>query len=143
VAINVAGVIEPALQAAEVRRSAARPAHDITAYDLYLRALATYYPITKERLLKALELLHQAITIDRHCGPALSLAAMCQMRLFREGWAEEPETPGEAVDLARQALQAAGDDPSILANAAFVLANFGEDISAISRLPRASPAAGS
>ena len=134
VAINVAGVIEPALQAAEVRRSAARSVHEVTAYDLYLRALATYYPITKERLLKALELLHQAITIDRHCGPALSLAAMCQMRLFREGWAEEPETASEAVDLARQALQVAGDDPSILANAAFVLANFGEDIGAMMAL---------
>jgi adenylate cyclase len=134
VAINVAGVIEPALQAAEVRRSAARPMHDVTAYDLYLRALATYYPITKERLLEALELLHQAIAIDRHCGPALSLAAMCQMRLFREGWADEPQTAGEAVDLARQALQVAGDDPGILANAAFVLANFGEDIGAMMAL---------
>jgi adenylate cyclase len=134
VAINVAGVIEPALQAAEVRRSAARPTHDITAYDLYLRALATYYPITKERLVEALELLHQALAIDRHCGPALSLAAMCQMRLFREGWAEESETAGRGVDLARQALQAAGDDPGILANAAFVLANFGEDIGAMMAL---------
>jgi TolB-like protein/class 3 adenylate cyclase len=77
VATNVAGVIEPALQAAEVRRSAARPTNDLTAYDLYLRALATYYPITKERLLTALELLKEAIAVDRHCGPALSLAAMC------------------------------------------------------------------
>jgi adenylate cyclase len=134
VAINVAGVIEPALQAAEVRRSAARPTHDVTAYDLYLRALSTYYPITKDRLLNAMELLNQAIAIDRHCGPALSLAAMCQMRLFREGWAEDPETASEAVDLARQALQVAGDDPGILANTAFVLANFGEDIGAMMAL---------
>src|ERR1700751_5438881 len=81
VAIEVAGVIEPALQAAEVRRSAARPTNDLTAYDLYLRALATFYPITKERLLQALKLLHQAIAIDPYCGPALSLAAMCPMRL--------------------------------------------------------------
>ena len=134
VAINVAGVIEPTLQAAEVHRSAARPTSDVTAYDLYLRALATYYPITKERLLRALDLLQQAIAIDRHCGPALSLAAMCHMRRFREGWAEESETASEAVDLARQALQVAGDDPGILANAAFVLANFGEDIGAMMAL---------
>jgi adenylate cyclase len=38
VALSVAGVIEPALQAAEIRRSAARPTADLTAYDLYLRA---------------------------------------------------------------------------------------------------------
>src|SRR5262249_58876615 len=37
VASSVAGVIEPALQAAEMRRSAARPTTDLTAYDLYLR----------------------------------------------------------------------------------------------------------
>ena len=135
VAIDVAGVIEPALQAAEVRRAAARPTSDLTAYDLYLRALATFYPITRERLLEAWELLQQAIAVDRHCGPALSLAAMCQMRLFRENWTEEPETARRTgIDLARQALQVARDDPSILANAAFVLANFGEDIDAMMAL---------
>jgi len=132
VAISVAGVIEPALQAAEVRRWSDRPTSDVTAYDLYLRALATYYPITKERLFKALEFLDQAIAIDRLCGPALSLAAMCHMRLAREGWAEEPETASrKAADLARQALELAGDDPRILADGAFVLASFGEDIGAM------------
>ena len=38
VATSVAGVIEPALQAAEIRRSSDRPTNDLTAYDLYLRA---------------------------------------------------------------------------------------------------------
>jgi TolB-like protein/class 3 adenylate cyclase/tetratricopeptide (TPR) repeat protein len=135
VAISVAGVIEPTLQVAEVRRRADRPASDVTAYDSYLRALATFYPITKERLFQALELLEQAIAIDPHCGPALSLAAMCWMRLVREGWTEEPEpATRKAVDLARRALQVAGDDPGILADAAFVLANFGEDIGAMMAL---------
>jgi len=40
VASHVAGVIEPTLQVAEYRRSAQRPTNDLTAYDLYLRALA-------------------------------------------------------------------------------------------------------
>src|SRR3984893_12889709 len=42
VAASVAGVIEPALQAAEIRRSTERPTSDLTAYDLYLRALAPF-----------------------------------------------------------------------------------------------------
>ena len=46
VATSVAGVIEPTLQAAETARSAHRPIPDLTAYDLYLRALATFFPIT-------------------------------------------------------------------------------------------------
>ncbi len=44
VALSVAGVIEPTLQAAETARSAARPTTDLTAYDLYLRALARAPP---------------------------------------------------------------------------------------------------
>jgi TolB-like protein len=74
IAASVAGVIEPALQAAEMRRSAARPTNDLTAYDLYLRALSTFYPITEERVFAALGLLEQAIAIDPNYGPALSWA---------------------------------------------------------------------
>jgi TolB-like protein/class 3 adenylate cyclase len=132
VAVSVAGVIEPALQAAEMRRSAARPTTDLTAYDLYLRALAAFYPITKEGLVEALGLLEQAIAIDRHYGPALAWAAICHRRLVEDGWAEEPETSRrKASDLARQALQAGENDPGTLANAAIVLAYFGEDIGAM------------
>jgi len=43
VAASVAGVIEPTLQAAEAARSANRPTDDLTAYDLYLRAVATFF----------------------------------------------------------------------------------------------------
>jgi len=132
VALSVAGVIEPTLQAAEMRRSAARPTTDLTAYDLYLRALATLFPVTKEAVFEALGLLNQAIAIDRHYGPALALAASCHMRLVDDGWAEDPDTSRrKASDLARQALQVTENDPGILANAAFVLAYFGEDIGAM------------
>ncbi len=125
IALSVAGVIEPALQAAEMRRSAARPTTDLSAYDLYLRALAAFFPITKERIFEALGLLEQAIAIDRHYGPALSWAAICHMRLVLNGWDEAPEANRrKAIDLARQALQATQNDPGILANAAFVLAIF-------------------
>jgi TolB-like protein/class 3 adenylate cyclase len=132
VAVSVAGVIEPTLQAAEMRRSAARPTTDLTAYDLYLRALAIFFPISRERLREALGLLSQAIAIDRHYAPALSWAAICHMRLFVDGWAEEPETSRrKAVDLARQALLVGENDPGVLINAAQVLARFGEDIGAM------------
>jgi TolB-like protein len=132
VALSVAGIIEPALQVAEMRRSAARPTTDLGAYDLYLRALAIFFPITKARIFDALGLLKQAITIDRHYGPALSWAAVCHLHLVRDGWAEEPETSRrKASDLARLALEAGENDPGILANAAAVLAQFGEDIGAM------------
>jgi TolB-like protein/class 3 adenylate cyclase len=132
VALSVAGVIEPALQAAEMRRSAERPTADLGAYDLYLRALAAFFPLTKERIAEALGLFEQAIAIDRQYGPALAWAAICHLRLVADGWAEDPETNRhKGIDLARQALQAAENDPGTLANAAFALAYFGENIGAM------------
>jgi TolB-like protein/class 3 adenylate cyclase len=132
VALSVAGVIEPALQAAEYRRSAERPTKDLTAYDLYLRAVAVFFPIAKERIFEALGLLERAIAIDPRYGPALSWAANCHLRLVSEGWTATPERNRRtAIDFARQALQVTQNDPGILANAASVLARFGEDIEAM------------
>ncbi|HWZ67447.1 MAG TPA: hypothetical protein VNW89_06450, partial [Stellaceae bacterium] len=132
VAVSVAGVIEPALQAAEMRRSVARPTTDLTAYDLYLRALAAFYPVTRERLVAALALIEEAIAIDPHYGLALSWAAVCHLRLISEGWAAQPEPHRrKSTDLARQALQVGENDPGVLANAAITLTQFGEDIGAM------------
>jgi adenylate cyclase len=132
VAISVAGVIEPMLEAAETRRSAERPTNDLTAYDLYLRALPlSAHAFEKDRIAQALDLLRQAIKRDARYGPALALAAMCHHVLDIEGWADDRETNRRmGVDLARQALRVGGDDPGVLARAAFVLARFGEDIDA-------------
>src|SRR5438874_7132290 len=65
VAVRVAGVIEPTLQAAEIRRSSERPTNDLTAYDLYLRALPHISPMAKkDDTLRALDLLARAIEVD-------------------------------------------------------------------------------
>ena len=71
VASNVAGVIEPALQAAETRRLADRPTTDLTAYDLYLRAYAMVLSSARQSP-DALRLLEQAIARDPRYGPALA-----------------------------------------------------------------------
>jgi adenylate cyclase len=76
VASSVAGVIEPALQAAETARSAGRPTTDLTAYDLYLRAYAIYLSSARE-IPEALCLMEQAIARDPNYGPALAWAAQC------------------------------------------------------------------
>src|SRR6266851_2309091 len=86
VASSVAGVIEPALQAAETARLALRPTNDLTAYDLYLRAVARFFPVTRDRVHEALGLLEQAIGRDPEFAPALAWAAICQLRLHVDGW---------------------------------------------------------
>jgi adenylate cyclase len=115
-----------------MHRSAVRPTTDANAYDFYLRALATFFPETRERLFSALSLLEKAIAIDSQYGPALSWSAMCHLRLVLDGWTKEPETNrSKAVELARRALQAGANDPVILVHSAFVLTYFDEDIGAM------------
>jgi len=82
-----------------------------------------------------LRLLDQAIERDPDFGPALAWAAICH------GWidivdsiagCDDPEgNRRKGLQRGRRALQVAGDDPAILANAAFALAYFGEDMGAM------------
>jgi len=131
VALSVAGVIEPALQAAETACAATRPATDLTAYDLYLRAYATHLSAGPQSG-GALCLVEQAIERDPHYGPALALAAVCRGNRYRHGRSEDPEEDRrKAAVFARRALQVAGDDPRVLADAAYALAFLGEDIGAM------------
>jgi TolB-like protein len=138
VASRIAGVIEPALQAAETARSADRPTNDLTAYDLYLRAYEMFFA-SATLIPEALCLLERAIERDPRYGPALAWAAVCRLRLVGDGSSTDPAADSrKSVEFARRALQAAGDDPGVLANAALALGRFGEDIgSTIALIDRA------
>jgi adenylate cyclase len=134
VASIVAGVIEPALQAAETTRSAGRPTGDLTAYDLYLRGYAMFRSSARQAP-EALRLMDQAVARDPRFGPALVWAALCRQRLLFDDRSEDREADRlKGADFARRALEVAGDDPGIFANAALALAYFGEDIGAMMAL---------
>ena len=141
VALNVAGVIEPTVQAAEMRRSSDRPTNDITAYDLYLRAIAPMRSGEREKELyvRALDLLGQAIERDPRYGPALAVAAFCHQVLQNNGWTNDAgRNRREGMDLAGRALRVAANDAEVLGNVARVLGYFNEDLTAaISLIDRA------
>jgi TolB-like protein/class 3 adenylate cyclase len=129
VAVSVVGVIEPTLQAAEIRRSTERPTNDPTAYDFYLRALPLWGSYEKDGILQALGLLGQAIIRDPYYGSALALAAQCHHLLEVNGWIDDLGTNRRnGIDLAQRALRFSPDDPEAVAPAAFALGYFGEDI---------------
>jgi TolB-like protein len=131
IASSVAGIIEPALQDAETTRSADRPKRDLAAYDLYLRGYAIALS-SASRFREALGLLEEAIALDPKYGPALAFASVCYFRLVYDSHSEDPRADGrKAVELARRSLQVGGEEPGTLANAALVLAYFGEDIGAM------------
>jgi adenylate cyclase len=123
VASSVAGVIEPTLQAAETARSSGRPTADLTAYDLYLRAYAMVWSSARQ-VPEALRLMEQAIARDPRYGPALAWAAFCCFRLLLDDDRSEDRQAYrlKGIDFAKRALEVAGDDPVILANAAQALA---------------------
>jgi adenylate cyclase len=129
VATSVAGVIEPALQAAETARSASRRTSDLSAYDLYLRAYALY---STWELRQALALLEEAIARDPHYGPTLGLAAQCCQHLATNLNAPDRDAiRPKGIDFGRRAVEVAGDDPGVLADAAMALAVLGEDLDAM------------
>jgi adenylate cyclase len=131
VALSVAGVIEPTLQAAEIHRSSERPTSDLTAYDLYLRALPYVTSRERDRLQHAFDLLSRAIHRDPNYGPALAQIAYYYFQLDLHGWADDrEETRRNGLEFARQALRCAPDDPEVLVHAAHVFGYFDQDIDA-------------
>src|SRR5437870_3415333 len=142
IALSVAGVIEAALQAAEMRRSAARPTADLGAYDLYLRALAAFYPITKEGIVEALGLLDQAIAIDPSYAQAYGLRAVCLAWRAFQGWENRDTAFPRAAEGAARAVACDPAEPwAHLAHGFIGIANRrdAEAVGSFSRAVDASP----
>ncbi len=134
IALAVAGIIEPTVQAAEARRTVEYPTRDLTAHDLYLRAYAIVLTSTA-RFREALGLVEQAIARDPNFGLALSFASYCHFRPVFDGRSDDPRADGaRSVELARRSLVVAPNDPTVMAHAAIILMYFGEDADAMLNL---------
>jgi TolB-like protein/class 3 adenylate cyclase/Flp pilus assembly protein TadD len=122
VASNVAGAIEPKLRQSEIERASRKPTANLTAYDLYLRALAQSYRFTEEGFAEAVVLARQALAIDPAYAPAAALVGMCRRLQRVQGWgALAADDIAEACRLARQALEAERDDAETIWQAAYTL----------------------
>jgi adenylate cyclase len=122
VASNVAGAIEPKLRQSEIERASRKPTANLTAYDLYLRALAQSYRYTDEGVAEAVVLARRALAIDPSYAPAAALVGWCREHQRQQGWgALSDEDIAEACRLARQALEAERDDAETIGQAAFTL----------------------
>jgi adenylate cyclase len=139
VASNVAGAIEPKLRQSEIERTSRKPAANLTAYDLYLRALAQSYRFTEEGFAMAVVLARQALAIDPSYAPAAALVGWCRSRQRVQGWgALSDQDVDEACRLARQALEAERNDAETICQAAFTLFRLaGEVAMAAAALDRA------
>ena len=122
VASSVAGAIEPKLRQTEIERVNRKPTANLTAYDLYLRALAQSYHFTDEGFAEAVVLARQALTIDPSYAPSAAMVGLCRVLQRAQGWgALSADDVAEAVRLARQALEAERDDANTIWHAAWAL----------------------
>ena len=136
VALAVAGVIEPTVRGAEIRRASKRPTENPGSYDLYLRAqvmatspgLIDYFPA-------ALDLLERAVSLDPGFGPALAMAAGLHAVLSVNSTPDlRPAHREKSGALAQRALQVAGDDPSVMVTVAGAAIILGRDTASIEPL---------
>jgi adenylate cyclase len=139
VASSVVGAIEPKLHQSEIERATRKPTESLDAWDLYLRALALRYQYTEESMREAIALLQRALAIDPSYAPAAALIGACWLNLRVHGLGKVSDAEaGEAVQLARRAIETGKDDPDALWMAAHALSFFtGEHATAANVVDRA------
>jgi adenylate cyclase len=131
VALSVAGVIEPKVQLAEVRRASKRPTENMDSYDLYLRALPLCHTWIAAEVFKALDMLDRAVALDPDFGPAMAQAALCHAYAFGSGWSEEFERHRHlGLELARRAIAVGSEDAEVLALVANSMMQLEQDLDA-------------
>jgi adenylate cyclase len=137
VADSVVAAIEPNLRAAEILRAQRKPAENLQAYDLMLRALPHLQLQARSRksLNEAERLLRSALKVDPEYAPAMARLASCHWAMVAQNWVDRADPAvSEMVHLARAALARAADDPEVLQLVGGVLATAGADLSGGIRL---------
>ncbi|WP_225119864.1 adenylate/guanylate cyclase domain-containing protein [Bradyrhizobium sp. BRP22] len=123
VTIAVVSAIEPKLFQTEIAMATRRRPENLTAYDLYFRAMPHYYLMTREGLAEAIRLAHRALELDPRFGAVAALGGLCHMQNVVLGYANDPQFDrNEAVRLVRLALSIDDSDPETLARASVISA---------------------
>ena len=128
VTTQVCATLAPALQSVEIERAKLKPTENLTAYDLYLRALPRFRTTFADNQ-EALRLLYRAIELDPSYAGAYAFAARCYQfqRLF--GWVLPPDPRlDEGVRLAHLAADIGRNDSEALWMAGIALAQLGGEV---------------
>jgi TolB-like protein len=135
---SVVGRIEPTIRGAEIERARRKPAQNLDAYDVFLRALPIYYDAGIDRHPEAIALLRQAMELDPSFAlPPAYAAGIYEKRISLRAPPLGNNDGPLAIDLARKALTLGGDDPLVRAMCAWVLFRVDGDLSAIEAARRA------
>jgi adenylate cyclase len=123
VTIAVVSAIQPKLLQTEIAMASRRRSENLTAYDLFLRAIQQFHLTTREGDAEAIRLAHRALELDPRSGLVAALAGVCHMQKVIWGHAVDPQLDRkEAVRLLRLALSIDDGDPDTIAMAAMTSA---------------------
>ena len=126
---SVVAAIEPKLQIAEIERLRKKPAANLDAYDLLLRAQQHEYEYTEEGLVAAMGCLKEALAIDTSYASAMALGAYCYAGGSIQGWSHDLKADAqEGLRLARRALELGKDDGNVLWMAAYAMRRLSQDV---------------
>jgi DNA-binding SARP family transcriptional activator len=115
--------IDPELLLREGRRAATRPASNVTAYDLVLRAIPAIYRLEPTAFRAAGELLAQAVALDPDYAAAHAWWACWHLFQVGQGWAKDAAAAmARAGELATRAITLDSSDARALAIAGHVRA---------------------
>jgi TolB-like protein len=128
VTMRLSAAIAPALRLKEVDRARRKPTNNLTAYDLFLRAL----PPRRDSLAQneeSLRLLYKAIELDPSFSTAYGLAAWCHEIQAYFGWRSSSDSHRkEGLRLAHLAAETGDDDPDALWMAGISISTLGGEI---------------
>ena len=113
---QVAGALQPSIRLAEIERARRKRPQDLGAYDYAMRAMRHVWLLEKDEATRALEMLDEALKIDKDYPLALALAAWCWAQRSVYNWVDDiAAAKATALKLADRAAGQSADDPLILA----------------------------
>ncbi len=134
----VVGQLEPSIRKAEIERARRKPAQNLDAYDLYLRALPMIFAPGPEGHGEALKLLTRSAELDPGFAlPRAYAGLIYEMRLSLRVDPLGNRDAEAGIELARSALALGGEDPLVRAICGHVLFRLANDVTAIEALREA------
>lgn len=120
---SIAATIYPQLMTSEISRAQAKPTNNLTAYDLYLRAIPGIIPVaTESSISEALALLERAVAIDPRFSSAYGYMARAHWCRLHQGWGSSREAKARGYEAAKRAVEIGLDDPVAMALGGFGIA---------------------
>ena len=129
VTANVVGIIAPRVEQAEIERVRSKPAGNLEAYDLVLRAVALTRTLRRPEMEQALGLLRQAVQIDPSYARGMAILSLCCWTFITQGFGHR-DNPlvADMNEVAQRALALDPADSGVVAIAALILGVPGDDM---------------